>query len=156
VKALSLTQPWATLIAIGAKRFETRSWNTTYRGRIAIHATKTMPRAARHFAYGDPAGRVLNEAGILLGADCRDLPKGAIIAVATLAGVARTEEITAMSQGLQPHEIEFGDYRAGRFAWALHDIVALPGPLPCQGMLGLWTVPAIVERRLPVSERRRA
>ena len=33
VKALSLTQPWATLVAMGAKRIETRSWATSYRGR---------------------------------------------------------------------------------------------------------------------------
>ena len=40
MKALTLTQPWATLIAVGAKRIETRSWGTSYRGRIAIHAAK--------------------------------------------------------------------------------------------------------------------
>lgn len=28
---LIFTQPWATLVAIGAKRIETRSWSTTYR-----------------------------------------------------------------------------------------------------------------------------
>lgn len=41
MQALSLWQPWATLIAIGAKTIETRSWGTRYRGRIAIHAAKT-------------------------------------------------------------------------------------------------------------------
>lgn len=40
MKALTIWQPWASLIAIGAKEFETRSWSTNYRGTIAIHAAK--------------------------------------------------------------------------------------------------------------------
>ncbi len=32
MKCISLIQPWATLIIHGAKRFETRSWRTPYRG----------------------------------------------------------------------------------------------------------------------------
>ena len=40
MKALTLTQPWATLVAMGAKRIETRSWTTNYRGPLAIHAGK--------------------------------------------------------------------------------------------------------------------
>lgn len=39
-KALTIAQPWATLAAIGAKQIETRSWQTNYRGDIAIHAGK--------------------------------------------------------------------------------------------------------------------
>ncbi len=41
MKALSLHQPWASLIAIGAKRVETRHWTTSYRGPLAIHAAAT-------------------------------------------------------------------------------------------------------------------
>ena len=40
MKALSLTQPWASLVADGRKTTETRSWLTHYRGPLAIHATK--------------------------------------------------------------------------------------------------------------------
>lgn len=40
-KAISLWQPWASLIAYGVKTIETRSWSTSYRGPIAIHAAKT-------------------------------------------------------------------------------------------------------------------
>lgn len=36
MKVLSVLQPWASLIAIGAKRYETRSWRTDHRGPIAI------------------------------------------------------------------------------------------------------------------------
>ena len=43
MKALTLWQPWASLIAVGAKTIETRSWSTKYRGPLAIHAAKRRP-----------------------------------------------------------------------------------------------------------------
>lgn len=39
MKALSLRQPWASLIADGRKTIETRTWRTRYRGPLAIHAS---------------------------------------------------------------------------------------------------------------------
>ncbi len=46
IRGLTLTKPWATLVALGHKRIETRSWSTVYRGPIAIHAAKGLPRWA--------------------------------------------------------------------------------------------------------------
>ena len=43
MKALTIMQPWASLIACGAKTIETRSWPTKYRGPIAIHAGMKDP-----------------------------------------------------------------------------------------------------------------
>ena len=40
MKALTIWQPWAGIVAAGIKRNETRNWGTNYRGRIAIHAAK--------------------------------------------------------------------------------------------------------------------
>lgn len=40
MKAITIWQPWASLLACGAKKYETRSWKTDYRGPIAIHAAK--------------------------------------------------------------------------------------------------------------------
>lgn len=39
MKALSIKQPWASLIAQGIKDIENRTWKTSYRGRIYIHAS---------------------------------------------------------------------------------------------------------------------
>lgn len=39
MKALSIKQPWASLIAHGIKDIENRTWKTNYRGRIHIHAS---------------------------------------------------------------------------------------------------------------------
>ena len=38
MKAITIWQPWASMLACGAKQYETRSWATKYRGPIAIHA----------------------------------------------------------------------------------------------------------------------
>jgi hypothetical protein len=43
VLALFLTEPWASLVALGEKRTETRSRHTPYRGPLAIHAAKSLP-----------------------------------------------------------------------------------------------------------------
>lgn len=45
MKAITLHQPWASLISIGVKTIETRSWATSYRGPIAIHAGVKQPSA---------------------------------------------------------------------------------------------------------------
>ena len=42
MKALTIIQPWATLIASGHKMNETRSWKTNYRGEVLIHAGKNL------------------------------------------------------------------------------------------------------------------
>lgn len=59
MKALTLYQPWATLVALGLKRIETRSWPCGHVGPLAIHAAKTMPPYAREFALGPEVGAVL-------------------------------------------------------------------------------------------------
>jgi len=41
MKAITILEPWASLIACGAKKIETRSWATKYRGKIAIHTGKS-------------------------------------------------------------------------------------------------------------------
>jgi hypothetical protein len=59
MKALSLWQPWATLIALKKKQIETRSWRTTYRGPLAIHAAKSYPQEARDLCSTEPFYSVL-------------------------------------------------------------------------------------------------
>jgi hypothetical protein len=39
MKALSIKQPWASLIAHGIKDIENRTWKTNFRGRIFIHVS---------------------------------------------------------------------------------------------------------------------
>ena len=45
MKVLSIKEPFATLIKAGKKKIETRSWKTSYRGKLYIHASSTkIPR----------------------------------------------------------------------------------------------------------------
>lgn len=126
MKSLSLTQPWASAVALGMKTVETRSWATNYRGPIAIHAAKGYPRRAREFASG------LRDWGIPVPAD---LPLGAVVATARLVSVERTEVVMTELDEL---ERLFGDYSPGRWAWFLADVVPLRAPVPAVGHLGLW------------------
>ena len=52
MKVLSLLQPWATLVVMGIKQIETRSWSTAHRGTLLIHASKG--RAGEIFVHGQP------------------------------------------------------------------------------------------------------
>jgi len=142
VKILTLTQPWATLVAIGAKTYETRNWSTSFRGPIGIHAAKGLAGMDSHqfqrLCNTPPFWDVLQHteyaAGMVLS---QLLPRGAIIAVCTLVDVVPTRAIPwgVLSQ----HELAFGDYSAGRFAWELRNVRRLSEPIPARGALGLWT-----------------
>lgn len=153
MKALSLTQPWATLVAIGAKRIETRSWSTPWRGLIAIHAAKGLSSVGGHdglidLCLNEPFRSALVRGGAGLITPGGDLPLGAIVAVAKLADVRSTGPVDGRPVSwicdLSEQELAFGDYFPRRFGWFLEDIQALPEPIPCRGALGLWGVPADV------------
>ena len=64
MKALTIIQPWATLIASGHKMNETRSWKTNYRGEVLIHAGKNPKDYTSGCYIDDPDGRHFQEAGI--------------------------------------------------------------------------------------------
>lgn len=131
LRAISLTQPWATLVAIGAKRIETRSWRTPYRGQLAIHAAKTFPTDARSRCHQEPIKATLMASGI---ESLADLPLGAVVAVGHLVDCVPTESLTSISRV----ERAFGDYTPGRFGWLFEGVEPLPEPIPARGALGLW------------------
>jgi len=58
LKALSIRQPWAWLIAAGCKDIENRGWRTRFRGRIYVHA-------GRRFDHRSLASRPLRRPGLL-------------------------------------------------------------------------------------------
>lgn len=135
--ALSLTQPWATLVTIGVKRFETRSWRTAHRGWIAIHAAKGFPRECQALCYQQPFAACLAAAGFN---KPEDLPRGEVLAVVKLTDCRSTNVWTPTSSV----EYDFGDYSANRFAWELQDVQPLLQPFAARGMLNLWKLPRSV------------
>lgn len=48
MKVLSVIEPWATLIKEGKKKIETRSWKTSYRGELYLHASKKVLKKDSH------------------------------------------------------------------------------------------------------------
>jgi hypothetical protein len=125
VKAITIRQPWAHLIAAGVKDVENRSRNWSHRGRIAVHAGQTDDRAA----VGD--GRVRGSLGLSWPA----MPHGRVLAVVTLADCHRAEAGCCNSQWANP---------APGFHLVLTDVVRLPRPIPAVGQLGLWQLPTAV------------
>jgi hypothetical protein len=145
-KVLSLDQPWATLVAIGAKKVETRSWETLYRGELLIHATRNYPVSRRGLRFDEPFYGVLWRAGIK---PDMPLPLGAILASVDLAdcwliqqgAVPNIPELVT-STGFVPvfePERSFGNYAPGRFGWVFSNTRKLPTPIPARGCQKLWT-----------------
>lgn len=159
MRALTLYQPWASLVACGAKRIETRSWSTAYRGPLLIHAGLQKPPRSSYTADPDrgvveiPPRTVETMIEGLGVADFDTLPRGAVLAVADLT---RCDEVTdadlkavteaiwrAHGPAFAPSRREFccGDYSQGRWMWLLWDVMPLPTPIEWPGQRGLWTAP---------------
>ena len=151
MKALTLTQPWATLVAIGAKQIETRSWSTTYRGPLAIHSAKGFPKWARDFTMEPVCYEAVRYCDSRRSSDQRPVdllaayPLGYILATCRLVNVLPTEvvdnENNVWGVSLPPlsaQEKAFGDYSPGRYAWILEEVKELENPVLARGSLGLW------------------
>ncbi|WP_244268318.1 ASCH domain-containing protein [Paenibacillus barengoltzii] len=141
MRCITIRQPWATLIAIGDKRLETRSWRTNYRGELGIHAGKQVDRKA---CETEPIRSLLAEHGYRT---VDQLPMGAIVAVCRLNDClpvvqndGRTAWLEAGERRLEAagQEYRFGDYALGRYAWELTELRRLREPIPALGKQGLW------------------
>jgi len=132
MRALTISQPYASLIADGLKPVENRRWPTKYRGPLAIHAGKGTQ-------YLD-------------GAELAQYPTGAVIATCQLiACFSRDEAIVLADQKTLSRELmdlgwELGhmlwllghEHCEGPLCWVLSDVAKLPEPIPARGRQGLW------------------
>lgn len=141
MKAITLIQPYATLIALGYKNFETRGWQTSLRGPLAIHAGLGMPSWAREVAEKDPIiSAILSRHGLHFDT----LPRGRVLALAQVREMVRTEDCPS----LPPTELACGDYTPGRWAWALGQVQVLAESVACSGAQSTWQVPADIAQRI--------
>lgn len=166
MKAITIFQPFASLIATGAKRIETRGWPTKYRGELAIHAGKTTPAwvaelmsepselreiCAKYLGWGGIDGRSLHDmpTGVIVAtcelANCIEIGPSpqriCTVCKGYLAACGHTNRHT--EQGVPPicgveDEHILGDFTPGRFAWMLTNIKPLPEPIPAKGKQGIW------------------
>lgn len=140
MKAITLTQPWASLVAMGVKKIETRSWRTNYRGPLAIHAAKGFPDWAKALCIQEPFLTHLEKIeAVHKGSFSINLPLGAVVATCQLTDCVLITNHFVFAEN-EEHERYFGDYAPGRFAWLLSNIKPLEKPLMYRGALGLWEI----------------
>ena len=134
IPAVTLWQPWARLVVNGNKKYETRSWTTSHRGVLAIHAAQRWNQELEAIAKRPLFNNAIAQGSGDSISEC--LSFGAVIGFVRVNAV---EIITPdFVQGLIEQEMEFGDYRPGRFAWQLCDPVMLFDPIPTRGYQRLW------------------
>lgn len=142
-KAISLHQPWASLVALGIKKYETRSWNTKYRGKVLICSAKvsyTPNTWLGDYLISDITNAICELAG--MEASCKtaldffncNLPLGKVLCVVNLEDCIKVE-----SKQVSQLEQLCGNWTPGRYAWELANLMPLPEPIPIKGRQGLWT-----------------
>ncbi len=122
MKALTIKEPWATLIIDGYKKYEFRSWKTNYRGKILIHAgmseEKDMLKKFKDYNLNCSKGMIIGEA---LLTDC---------ILVTKKFEDELLKIDKTVYGRESHEMTY--------AWKLENVIKYDKPIPIKGKLGLW------------------
>lgn len=138
VKALTVWDPWAWLIRVGLKGYETRSWGTSYRGPLFICAAK-RPIDRTWLRYINEILRAHGHASISID----EFRPGHAVALVDL-----TQDIicnfNAYGKRLRPEnlsdlELRLGDFSRKRHALKLENIRAIE-PFPVTGRQGLFEV----------------
>lgn len=133
MKALTICNPYAHLIAIGEKFVENRTWFTRYRGVLAIHAAKSKSWLGPNDTTRWP-----------------DMSYGGIVATCRLAWCFRIDQvrdIREMHPDLAQRILEH-KYTEGPWCWGLADVRRLPLPVPMPGQRGVWDVDPEVANRV--------
>lgn len=150
-RAISLHQPWASFIALGIKKYETRSWATKYRGKLLVCSAKKkyIPDSCfvnQVFDLTD-MGAFHRTRLDFLGTNTQYtefLPMGKVLCVVDLVSCLKMESYPSPKQeniileDVPKLEKLCGDWTPGRHAWELANLIPLPNPIPIKGKQGLW------------------
>ena len=164
VKAITLHEPWASLIASGHKNVETRSWKPPWAvigQRIAVHAAKRRPKQW-DLDLMQGLGRDELPDGYDFGFDGEPVPTlgvplGLVLATVVLADAVEIYELkeddsvdylrgdviaigkSVVSGGLSGVQVDrYGDFTVGRWMWVLEDLQRLEVPVGAVGRQGFW------------------
>ena len=126
MKAITIWQPYSDAIKRGYKKYETRSWPTKYRGKILIHAAKK------------PLGK--HELGLInkYNINKSELVFGVPVLICELVNCIKID--SALAEKQPQSELDFGDWRVGRYAWELKVIQILNNQPEIRGQQGLWNI----------------
>jgi hypothetical protein len=133
MRAISVLQPWASLLIRGVLYRQTRPAQTPYRGVLAIHAGSRFPPDARALCHREPYKSLLRRAnhdGWSL------LPCGVILGTAELVSCTRVEEFAGEADTVP----DLGDYQPGRWVWEFTNPVPFVVPMPAAGRLGVFQI----------------
>jgi len=120
MKALSLKQPFAELVVSGKKTIELRKWNTKFRGKFLVHASK------------NPDKKAMKKFGF------ENLPLGKIIGEAELVDVIKYADKEQHKNDKDKH---LADDSWGDYGFVLKNVKRLK-PIDTKGSLGFWEVGA--------------
>jgi len=123
MKALTIQQPYASAIMQGSKIYETRTWHPGRVEQFALHAGKTMHRAAQVTLHREIADWP------------QTLPLGAVLGIVKIVDVTDAEELLDEIDDL---EDALGLWGPDHLAWELEVIEVFPNPIPARGQLGFW------------------
>lgn len=130
MKVLSLIEPCATLIKEKKKLVETRSWKTSYRGELYIHASFTSIR--KDWKNNREFMALINNT---------PLNFGNIICKCNLVDcIYMTKEYVENMKINNHQEYICGKYEEGRYAWILENIQVLNNPIKAKGHLSIWNM----------------
>lgn len=130
MKAITLWQPWASLMALGQKKIETRSWKTSYRGPLLIHAAKKV--------IGWPS-IIIQDVFDGIAFQPSDLPRGSILCKVDLVDCRK---IFLHNRPSYP-ERALGDYTPGRYMWITQNVNVFENHIPLRGRQGIFNVPEL-------------
>jgi hypothetical protein len=135
LRAITLCQPWASLLVIGARVYDVQHQPTLYRGELAIFAKLEFPEWAQHKALEREFAGLLSAAGLKPWA----LPRGVVLGVADLVDVQSIEqEGVVAGVAMCTLERRLSDYKVGRYAYRYERIRRLREPIGTRGRAGLW------------------
>jgi len=134
IYALSLTQPWASLMALGLKRIETRSWRPRYTGPIAIQAARGFDQEDQLLCEVEPFRSALLTDSTLDPDKplAPQLPRGSVLAFARLDS---SEQVLPGIHLPGEPERTFGNYAIGRYMLHFSHLHRLAEP--CEAVGGL-------------------
>lgn len=136
MKAISLWQPWALawlLTDPDEKRFETRSWYTSYRGPLLIHAAKKTDGEVMDYLVSRFFLATLERHGLKES----DVRFGAIIGRVDLIGCSRMDQMPPPTE----REKSWGNWEPNRFAWERGPKTEIfDSPIPYRGQQGFFDV----------------
>ena len=126
MKVLSIKEPYATLIYKQLKHIETRSWKTSYRGKLYIHASLT--KSTKELEACPKVKNYYRE---------EELNYGCIICSCNLVDCVYMDE-DYVKKIKNTSEYDMGIFEIGRYGWILEDIKPLENKIKAKGKLNIW------------------